>query len=62
MIYLLIGLFFIITGFRLLLGTGDVFFGAGVYFDFGENRKLIGVLFLIAGMWSIATMKKSFKG
>lgn len=60
MVYLWIGLFFLITGFRLLLGAGRAFFGAGVYFDFGEGGMVAGVFFLAAGIWLIVAAKKSF--
>lgn len=61
MIYLGIGLLMLVCGFRLLLGASYVYFGVGVYFDFGEYGSAFGVIFLVAGIFFIKVAFDSFK-
>lgn len=62
MIYVGIGLLLLIYGLRLLLGgTSNVYFGIGVFSNFGKYGTVFGVLFLVAGLVLIKAAMSSFK-
>jgi len=49
-------------GLRLLLGgTSNVYFGIGVFSDFGEHGTVFGVFLLVAGLVFIKAAMRSFK-
>ncbi len=62
MIYMGVGILMLMLGTRLLLGgTSYVYFGAGIYFDFGEYGAMCGFFFLMTGVVFIRAAMNSFR-